>query len=150
MTTRHLPATNEQGAVSVSEHNTPVLMMSVTQHSNAGPADEQPAPPHWPHSATQQTCPSADSIPGMLPVHTSDEKQNRGRERWGSYHEQPLLARLLQRLEIHDLQQRRLVTCGSDGGFLGHKYQVSIMCTRPSRFRTRYILAIRPHARRSP
>lgn len=57
-------------------------MMSDTQHSDAGPTEEQPVPPHVPHSATQQTCPSADSIPGMLPVHTSEKgvKQNGGRD----------------------------------------------------------------------
>ena len=63
--------------MSVSEQGLPYSKMSVTQQSDEGPAVEQPSPPHWPHSATQQALPLEDSIPGMPPAlgHTSGGTQ---------------------------------------------------------------------------
>ncbi len=59
-TTRHRMARHDMSAAGVRTHS--VMQQSSAPRSGA-PTVEQPTPPHMPHSATQHTPPSTDSMP---------------------------------------------------------------------------------------
>ncbi len=61
------PLSMRHGAALVALQNKPASSTPSTQHlswPSPPPKEEQLLPPHWPHSATQQTSPLEDSTPG--------------------------------------------------------------------------------------